>query len=168
MGTIVVGVDGSRESDRALRWAVDEARLRVATVQMVYAYEYTAAWSLYGYPTDGLIGDEMGAVPGAEMPAGEGASLEQEARARADGLLQQMAAGLEAHGVRLEMTAVHDRRPARALVQLSEDADLLVVGSRGRGGFTGVLLGSVSQHCVHHALCPVVIIPPSRQRGQPR
>jgi nucleotide-binding universal stress UspA family protein len=62
---------------------------------------------------------------------------------------------------------VEDRSPAEALVELSTDADLLVVGSRGRGGFTSLLLGSVSHAAVLHALCPVVVIPPGAEDRKP-
>jgi nucleotide-binding universal stress UspA family protein len=69
-------------------------------------------------------------------------------------------------GVEVQRTVVEDRRPAEALVELSNDADLLVVGSRGRGGFTELLLGSVSHATVLHAACPVVVVPsPRNERG---
>jgi nucleotide-binding universal stress UspA family protein len=58
-------------------------------------------------------------------------------------------------------TLVAEGNPARALLDASEGADLLVVGSRGHGGFTGVLVGSISQQCVHHAKCPVVVVHPN-------
>lgn len=165
MGRIVVGVDGSEEADRALRWAVEEGRMRGSTVQVVYAYEYTAAWSLYDYPSE----DFLVAAPPRERggsPGGEASPWDEEAAARATGLLRDMVARLGDVGdVHIEPRAVEDRRPARALVELSDEAELLVVGSRGRGGFAGVLLGSVSQHCANHAACPVVIIPPPRRRG---
>ena len=57
-------------------------------------------------------------------------------------------------------TLVAEGNPARALLDAAESADLLVVGSRGHGGFTGVLVGSVSQQCVHHATCPIVVVHP--------
>ncbi len=58
-------------------------------------------------------------------------------------------------------TLVAEGNPARALLDAAEDAELLVVGSRGHGGFTGVLVGSISQQCVHHSKCPVVVVHPS-------
>jgi len=63
----------------------------------------------------------------------------------------------------VQPSVVEDRNPAQALVELSADADLLVVGSRGRGGFTSLLLGSVGHAAVLHATCPVVVIPPSTE-----
>jgi nucleotide-binding universal stress UspA family protein len=63
--------------------------------------------------------------------------------------------------VEVAREVVADLQPAQALIARSKDAEMLVVGSRGRGGFTGLLLGSVSQQCVHHATCPVVVIPPA-------
>ena len=69
-------------------------------------------------------------------------------------------------GVDVQRTVVADRRPAEALVELSTNADLLVVGSRGRGGFTELLLGSVSHAAVLHSVCPVVVVPSHRdERG---
>jgi nucleotide-binding universal stress UspA family protein len=70
-------------------------------------------------------------------------------------------------GVDVQRTVVEDRRPAEALVELSTDADLLVVGSRGRGGFTELLLGSVSHAAVLHAACPVVVVPSNRDEHGP-
>jgi nucleotide-binding universal stress UspA family protein len=71
--------------------------------------------------------------------------------------------GEAVEGIDVQRTVVEDRNPAQALVELSADADLLVVGSRGRGGFSSLLLGSVSHAAVLHALCPVVVIPPSAE-----
>ena len=66
-------------------------------------------------------------------------------------------------GVEVERVVIDDRHPAEALVEVSSDADLLVVGSRGRGGFKQLLLGSVSHAAVQHATCPVVVVPARRE-----
>jgi nucleotide-binding universal stress UspA family protein len=68
-------------------------------------------------------------------------------------------AGREVEGIDVHPVAVNDRRPARALIERAEGADLLVVGSRGRGGFSGLVLGSVGQQCAHHTPCPLTIVP---------
>lgn len=155
MSRIVVGVDGSEESRRALDWAVAEARLRQVPLEVVYAYEYTPAWQLYGY--EGVSVAQMDAI------AAEDEEAQQRAREQAQSLLDGMLADLgDVGGVDVTSAPVTDRRPASALVNLSEGADMLVVGSRGRGGFSGLLLGSVSQQAATHATCPVVIIPPKR------
>lgn len=75
-----------------------------------------------------------------------------------DGVLAKAAS--EWTDVDVRRAVVEALAPARALVERSRDADLLVVGSRGRGGFAGLLLGSVSQQCIQHAACPVVVVPP--------
>jgi nucleotide-binding universal stress UspA family protein len=153
MGDIVVGIDGSEHSRRALRWAVDEARLRKAAVDAVYAYEYTPAWQTYAYS------DEVATQAQMEVLRERMTEEEEAARTRAQGLVDRVVADLGDTGeVSVTAVAVQDRRPARALVERSEGSDMLVVGSRGRGGFTGLVLGSVSQQCAHHAKCPLVII----------
>ena len=136
MGRIVVGVDGSDQSKAALRWAVEEARLRGASVRAVYA------WSAPYVP-----------VPGAVLTEH---NLE-ELRLQGERMLEAMNEEVDSKGVEVERTSV-EGGPARVLVEAAKDADLLVVGSRGRGGFAGLLLGSVSQQCAHHASCPVVIV----------
>jgi nucleotide-binding universal stress UspA family protein len=149
VGGIVVGVDGSPASQQALHWAIGEAEMRRAPVQVVYVYEHSPAWQVYGY--------------GAEVPAAitreeleESAAAAQE---RARLLVTRMLDGVDHTAVHTEVVVHEDRRPARGLVDLSADADLLVIGTRGRGGFAGLLLGSVSQQVVQHAECPVVVIP---------
>jgi nucleotide-binding universal stress UspA family protein len=134
---IVVGVDGSEAARTALRWALDEAHLRNATVEVVH-----------GWHVPQLDGVQYGDLnPG---------KFERDARQ----LLDRMVGGADAAGVpAVEPILVCDGA-ARALLDTAKGADLLVVGSRGRGGFTGLLLGSVSQQVVHHAPCPVVVIPP--------
>jgi nucleotide-binding universal stress UspA family protein len=135
---IVVGVDGSRTAQRALRWALDEARLRHAAVDVVHAWHlpYQA-----GYPIGVL-----------EPPPGD---LEADARALLDGAVN----GTDRQGLEGVEPILVCGNAARALLDTAKNADLIVVGSRGRGGFAGLLLGSVSQKVVHHAPCPVVIIP---------
>lgn len=131
---IVVGVDGSPQSLNALQWAVTEARLRRGRVQAV------TAWS---YPT---MTDAAGLFVDYE-------SFEQAAR-------QVQAEALETvadEGIQLS-TRIVQGPPAAVLLEAATGADLLVVGSRGHGGFTGLLLGSVSNQVVHHASCPVLII----------
>ena len=151
MSRIVVGVDGSQESKRALEWAVEEARLRQVPLDVVYAYEYTPAWQLYGY--EGVSVAQMDAI------AAEDEEAQRRAAAQAQSLLDGVLADLgNVEGVEVTSTPVTDRRPASALVDRSQGAQMLVVGSRGRGGFSGLLLGSVSQQVATHATCPVVII----------
>jgi nucleotide-binding universal stress UspA family protein len=138
MSTIVVGVDGSSGAREALRFAVEEARLRGATLRLVTAWHIPPMAYSGGYvaPLDPREFEKNAAV------AGEKALAE----------LQDETAGLEVQRLTREGQAAH------VLLEEAKDADLLVVGSRGHGGFTGLLLGSVSQQCAHHASCPVVIV----------
>ena len=143
MNRIVVGIDGSAESKDTLRWAVAEAKLRGAALRVVHAWAppYIAAG------------------PGLD-PALDTQMIE-DVRRKAEELVERelSALGDEAAGVDIER-AVVDGAPARTLIEAAEGSDLLVVGSRGHGGFAGLLLGSVSQQCAHHAPCPVVIVRP--------
>ncbi len=140
MSTIVVGVDGSPESHEALRWAVREARLRGATLRVVHAWLMPVAFA--------------GGAPGFALPVTH-TEFEQDGRRVLNEALA--AAADEVAGVELERQVV-EGSAARCLVRAAEGADLLVVGSRGHGGFAGLLLGSVGQQCAHHAPCPVVIV----------
>lgn len=139
MGRIVVGVDGSEGSAEALRWSLKEAALRHTAVDVVHAW-------LYPY-----VGEASFAI------------AEDEVQAAAQGVLDR---SLRDVGPLPEGTVVNPiltHGPAAgALLDLSAEADLLVLSSRGHGGFVGLLLGSVSQQCVHHARCPVVIVPHPR------
>jgi nucleotide-binding universal stress UspA family protein len=168
---IVVGVDASPGALRALAWAADEARLRLASLQVVHAYHAQAlAAPLYFPSQEGLPGQ---ATAGGERPPDEEMTEAVEQRARfqeavrrqAEDLLERLLdeVGEAVDGIDLQRTVVVDQNPAEALVELSADADLLVVGSRGRGGFTSLLLGSVSHAAVLHAQCPVVVIPSGAQ-----
>ena len=142
MALITVGVDHSEGAREALRFALEEAKLRRAKLRIVHAwqYGYIGATGLEGaHPA--LGGDIKELRDGAET------ALEETLR---DSIP-------ETDTVEIERRVV-EGRPAAVLVDESRDADLLVVGSRGYGGFTGLLLGSVSQQCAHHAACPVVIV----------
>jgi len=139
MARIVVGIDGSDQSKEALRWALDEARLRGASLEVVYA------WTMPVY-----VG--YGVAPAAAVDPAE---LQQAAQERVDGAVHDVVG--DKSDVQIERKAV-EGLAAATLVDEADGADLLVVGSRGHGGFTGLLLGSVSQQCSHHAPCPVVIV----------
>lgn len=152
MGAIIVGIDGSEGSRRALQWAAEEGRIRRCPVEAVYVYDHTPAWALYGYAEGSAtaLADAAGADEESEI-----------AHERALSLAEQLVRELgDMRDVQITAVAVPSRRPAVALVERSEGAEMLVVGSRGRGGFSGLLLGSVSQQVAHHAACPVVILGP--------
>jgi nucleotide-binding universal stress UspA family protein len=171
VGRIVVGVDGSPNARRALAWAAAEARLRQAVLQVVHAYhaKNLAAPVYFGsqHTYDASVG--AGGVPEPELTASvqRREAFEGAVRSQADELLEALLGELaeKLRGVEVQPTVVEDRHPAQALVQLSVDADLLVVGSRGRGGFSELLLGSVSHASVLHAVCPVVVVPSSRDES---
>lgn len=150
MKRIVVGVDGSEASMAALRWAVDEADLHGASLQVVYAYEHVMPWTTYA-SDEGMTARQIEAMRHDLQHAAD------EAAARAQALVDAQVAQLDT-SVPLEAVAVQAHHPAEVLNERSKEADLLVVGSRGRGGFAGLLLGSVSQQCASHASCPVTII----------
>jgi nucleotide-binding universal stress UspA family protein len=135
---IVVGVDSSTGSRTALRWALTQARLTGATVQAVTAWQSPVVY-------DGWV-----PVPDryAIIAAAEKALAETVAEV----------AGTEDPPVEVR-GAVAEGPAAQVLLTAAEGAELLVVGSRGHGAFAGMLLGSVSQHCVQHAPCAVVVIP---------
>jgi nucleotide-binding universal stress UspA family protein len=132
---IVVGVDGSPSSLAALEWAVRQAALSGAVVEAVTAWHFPVT-AVGGYP----------AV--AELNWRENAQVIQD-------LAVKEALGDDASDLVRRVAQGH---PVTVLLDAAADADLLVVGSRGHGGFTGMLLGSVSEHVVAHALCAVVVI----------
>ena len=141
---IVAGVDGSPSSMSALRWAVRQAGLTGAAVDAVIAWHYPVG-----------AGGGYGVAP--MVTAGAFDFEENAEKVLADAI---SAAVDPASGVPVRTRAV-EGDAAQVLIDASNGADLLVVGNRGHGGLTEALLGSVSQHCVHHAHCPVVVI-----RGQ--
>lgn len=138
---IVVGVDGSDASKKALAWAVDEARVHGAQVVALYAWQ-----PLPVVPAD--------VVPAPLDLAETISELYEAAERLVTGVVEEVA-GAEPV-VTVEAVAL-EGPPASALIDAAGDADLLVVGSRGLGGFRGLLLGSVGHQLVHHAPCPVVI-----------
>lgn len=143
---IVVGVDGSVPSKAALGWAVRQARLTGAVVDAVIAWQFPAT---YGYP----------------VPAAPATDFEEiAAQVLADAIAEVSAT---AGPVQIR-SKVAEGNAAQVLLRESAGADLLVVGSRGHGGFVEALLGSVGQHCVHHATCPVVVIRDAATRAEGR
>lgn len=140
--TIVVGVDGSDHSKAALRWAVKEAALRGARVRAVHAWQV--------YPA---------LHPGTTITARDFDEVRAQAGTFVEDFVKEVVP--EQNGVEIEAAAVQGESVAPALIDEAAGAELLVVGSRGLGGFRGLLLGSVSQQCVHHARCPVVVLPRS-------
>lgn len=141
-GLIVVGVDSSEGAKTALRFALEEAELRRATLRVVHA------WQFGSIGVSGLEG--FSPVLGADL-----GDLRRTAEVALDAVIHEVAPA--ADGIVIERR-VSEGAPATVLVDESRRADLLVVGSRGHGGFAGLLLGSVSQQCAHHAACPVVIV----------
>ena len=142
---IVVGVDGSASSLAALRWAIQQARLTGGTVDAVVAWQMPATMTGFGF---------------APVAVADGSEMEQTAKRALDQAVSKVTSPEDGPPVR---SLAVQGFPAAVLLGASAGADLLVLGSRGHGGFSGALLGSVGQHCVHHAHCPVVII-----RGEPR
>jgi len=130
---IVAGVDGSEEGTLALRWALRQAALTGARLHVVSAWQVPFG---YGFPE---------AYIGTDVEDGFRAHLRQ--------ILHDVPAG----DVPVSSSVVNGV-PAAVLVEASRGAELLVVGSRGHGAFAGLLLGSVSTHCVSHAHCPVTVV----------
>ncbi len=133
--TVVVGFDGSSGAMAALRWAYDEATLRGANLRVIHG-----------------IGS-FGSYPSMAVDVGD---LHRHAAELLDKAVLDVAGGDQLDGIE---RLLFDGSPAKVLIGAVDGGDLLVVGSRGHGGFAGLLLGSVSQQCIHHAPCPVVVIP---------
>lgn len=150
-GRIIVGVDGSEQARNALQWALSEAKLRSATVEAV------SAW---GPPYEAYELAAGGVGAGGLLDVNE---IEKHQQEWLDGEIERIQH--EYPEVEIERVTVNDA-PSSALLDRAKGADLLVVGSRGRGGFVGLLLGSVSQQLVHHANCPVVVVPTHHASGQ--
>jgi nucleotide-binding universal stress UspA family protein len=141
MPGIVVGFDGSAHSERSIEWAMKEAVLRHAPVTVLAVHPVAiSAWTRapITYPADA---DEV-----------------DKARTAAQESVDKLASQLGGERSAVTVRALSGV-PAEELIKAGEDADLLVVGSRGSGGFGRLLLGSVSSQVTHHALCPVVVVP---------
>lgn len=137
MGDVVVGIDGSAAAHAALRFALDEARMRGCRLVAMHAFDLPAFVD----------------APHALVP-----TLLDDLRTASADLLDEAFETVGGVGdVEVERRTAQGL-PARALVEASKGAELLVIGSRGRGGFAGLLLGSVSQQCAHHAHCPIAIV----------
>ncbi|GAB2928424.1 MULTISPECIES: universal stress protein [unclassified Streptomyces] len=138
MGRIVVGVDGSDSSIKALHWAVRQAELTGATVEAVNSWEYPAtSW--------------------ASMMPGMPEDFDPQALATVS-LNEALEEALGAAGAAAVSKIVVIGNPAQALLDRAQGADLLVVGARGHTGFKATLLGSVSLHVTQHAPCPVTVV----------
>lgn len=136
---IVVGVDGSTSSIAAVDWAVRQADLTGAVVEALTTWEWPNTY-------------------GVLLVVPEGYDPEADARTVLENSIE---AARQSHpDVTIQPIVVHSH-PAPALIEASRGADLLVVGSRGHGEFTGMLIGSVSEHCVSNSHCPVLVVRPS-------
>ena len=142
-GRIVVGIDGSECSKEALRWAVRQAKFTGAALEAVMAWQYPLEFYGWAGPQDFDFG----------------AAAQQALTGALDEVLgPDRPAGLQACAV--------EGHAAQVLVEASAGAELLVVGTRGHGGFADLLLGSVSTYCVHHAHGPVTVVRPAGHPAQ--
>jgi nucleotide-binding universal stress UspA family protein len=138
--TVIVGVDGSPSSTAALAWAARYADAIGATLRAVLAWHYP---SVAGLP------------PIGHTPEPVTSQVEQSRYEILDKAIASACSELPPIQVDRKVVYGH---PAQALIDESSNADLLVVGSKGHGGFTGMMLGSISTHCVAHATCPVTVV----------
>jgi nucleotide-binding universal stress UspA family protein len=141
MPEIVVGIDGSLHAERALDWAMREAALRHAQLTVISVF-----------PLAGSHFGEEAAVPEDAEPLERTRLAAQEATDKA-------LAGLAYPGPEKVLVEVVNGIPAEALLQAAAEADMIVIGSRGAGGFERLAMGSVGDQVARHAHCPVVIIP---------
>ncbi|MBB5159704.1 universal stress protein [Saccharopolyspora phatthalungensis] len=139
---IIVGIDGSPSSQDALRWAVGQARRTDGEITAVMVWDTPA---LYDWPLQ--TAEQLDRVTDETLRKVVRESVDEDDLAR---IHTQVARG----------------HPAKALLRAAESADLLVVGRRGQGGFSPALLGSISQYCVSHAPCPVVVVRDQRPRSR--
>ena len=148
---IVVGIDGSGDSKNALRWAARQAELTATTLEAVTAWQLPVSF---------------GTVWQMPVTYGKSHDLSQvdfaaEAKKTLDAALQDVLGPSPHVSVTPQLVSGH---PTPVLIEASRHAALLVVGRSGHGGFAGMVIGSVSQHCVSHAACPVVVVGHPAQR----
>jgi nucleotide-binding universal stress UspA family protein len=140
---IVVGIDGSEYAKTALRWATAQARLTDAAIEAVTAWQDPAMSGFsYGWSPMLFDGDSIATLTEKTLNETVAEVIGQDGGQR----------------VAID-TRVVQGHPAQMLLEAAAGAHLLVLGTRGHSTFAGILLGSVSQHCVQHAPCPVVIVP---------
>jgi len=141
MAGIVVGIDGSQHSERALEWAMNEAVLRHTPLTVLSVHQVIRGWTR----------PDAGPYPGD-------AQLVEQTKAAAQAATDKALATLGGTPPEVTVKAVTGV-PAEMLVAAAADADMIVVGSRGSGGFERLMMGSVGDQVARHARCPVVIIP---------
>jgi nucleotide-binding universal stress UspA family protein len=145
---IIVGLDGSHHSQRALEVAINEAALRQAPLTVIAVHQVVAGYSGHGvaFPGDDALAEKA----------------RQAAQAEVDGVVARLG------GSRPSSVTVRgvSGLPAEAILDAAKDADadMIVVGSRGAGGFSRLLMGSVSSQVAHHAHVPVLIVPPADRK----
>lgn len=155
---IVVGVDGSESAQKALRWALEDAERRGTTVTAIHVYpprhERSPHMDALSFVTTESTVQRV-AEDDRTWRQERAAESRQAAERFLNDIVQHVAPSSR---VEIRQVVVEDEHPARVLLDRSANADLLVVGARGRGGFRGLLLGSVSQQVAAHARCPVVVM----------
>jgi nucleotide-binding universal stress UspA family protein len=145
MSGVIVGIDGSHNSSRALDWAMAEAALRNADLTVITVNSVIAAyWS------------------GQPAPYPDDEAKVEEIRKSAQDAVSKAAAALGDQQPKSVKVIAVSGFPAKTLIDTSASADLMVVGSRGGGGFGELFLGSICSQVVHHARCPVVVVPVGR------
>lgn len=140
MSIITVGIDGSPGSLKALRWAIEEARLRGSDLTAIHAWQLPYHQGYLGHLALERLREPLEAAGNRTLDA----ALTDDT--------------INTEGVSITGSVIHGS-PAQVLLEAAAGAALLVVGSRGHGGFTGLMLGSVGQQCAQGATCPVVIVP---------